>query len=494
MDRRTFTVRSSPLLATAVASLLLTGCLLGPRYRRPEMNPPPQNRFAEGPAQAASLADAPWWVIFNDPQLQDLISQAIANNLDLRAATARVEQARAQAGVAKSFLYPEIGASAGYTANKLSRVSDPPQTASDERTTHNWNASFALSWELDLFGRLRRQNESAYAVYLASSEARRGVLITLVADVAANYFLLRDLDLQLEIARETLRSNDEMVAFYRSRLRGGVSNRLEYDTAVANRARTAAVIPNLEQQIAVTENALSVLIGCAPGPIGRGVTLAEQQMPPSVPSGLPADLLERRPDVLQAEQLLVAANADVGAAKALFFPTINLTGLFGGLSREVSDLAKPDAAVWSVGAGLFQPIFQGGRIKHNYEASQAAFDAAMAAYQGAALNAYREVADSLVAIQKLGQARLELAHGVEALRDAAKLARSRYDTGLANYLEILTADQQLFDQELLLAQTRGSELVAFVQLYRALGGGWQPEPQPETGARQPEGQAPAAAH
>ena len=486
-------VRRSPLAIAAVASLLLTGCLLGPRYRRPEMAPPEQHRFAETPAQAASIADTPWWQIFQDPQLQELIRQAIANNLDLRAATARVEQARAQAGVAKSFLYPEIGASAGYTTRQGSKVSDPPEVTSDERTVRNFSAAFTLSWEIDLFGRLRRQNESAYAVYLATAEAHRGVLITLVADVASNYLLLRDLDLQLEIARQTLRSNQETVAFYSSRLKGGVSNRLEYDTAVANRARTAAVIPGLESQIAATENLLSLLVGRPPGPIQRGAALTDQHVPPQVPAGLPVALLERRPDVLQAEQLLVAANADVGAAKALFFPTINLTGLFGGLSREVSDVTKPEAAIWSVGAGLFQPIFQGGRIKRNYEASKAAFDQAMAQYQQAALNSYREVADSLVAIQKRAEARLELEQGVEALRDAAKLARSRYDTGLANYLEILNADQQLFDQELQLAQTRGRELLAFVQLYRALGGGWQPEEAKATGAPQAQGQTPPAA-
>jgi outer membrane protein, multidrug efflux system len=491
MTRHTL-IRRPPLVAVALASLLLAGCLLGPRYQRPDMAPPEQYRFVEGPAQAESIADAPWWEIFKDPQMQTLIREAIARNLDLRVATARVEEARAQAGVAKSFLYPELGASVGYATRQLSKTSEPPETTATDRKAQNWNAGFTLSWEIDLFGRLRRQNEAAFAVYLATNEARRGVLITLVGDVASNYFLLRDLDLQLEIARQTLQANDEMVAFYRSRLNGGVSNRLELDRAVANRARTAAVIPGLEQQIAATENVLSLLLGRPPGPIGRGVALTDQHVPPQVPAGLPVALLERRPDVVQAEQLLVAANANVGAAKALFFPTINLTGLFGGLSKDVSDLTKSDATIWSVGAGLFQPIFQGGRIKRNYEASKAAFDAAMAAYQKAALNAYREVADSLIAIQKQGQARLELEQGVEALRDATKLARSRYDTGLANYLEILTADQQLFDQELLLAQTRGSELVAFVQFYRALGGGWQTEQQQGASPAQTEDQKPAA--
>lgn len=484
MTRHTF-FRYSPLVAVAVACLVLAGCLLGPRYHRPEMEPPPQHRFLEEPAQAESIADTPWWEIFEDAELQALIREAIAHNLDLRTATARVEVARAQAGVAKSFLYPELGASVGYATRQGSRLSEPPETTNDDRTVTNLSATFTLSWEIDLFGRLRRQNEAAFAVYLATSEARRGVLITLVADVASNYLLLRDLDLQLEIARRTLQANDETVAFYRSRLQGGVSNRLELDRAVGNRARTATVIPGLEQQIAATENVLSLLLGRPPGAIKRGVALTDQHVPPQVPAGLPVALLERRPDVVQAEQLLVAANANVGAAKALFFPTINLTGLFGGLSREVSDLTKPDAAIWSVGAGLFQPIFQGGRIKQNYEASKAGFDQALAQYQKAALNAYREVADSLVAIQKQGQARLELELGVEALRDASQLARSRYDTGLANYLEVLNADQELFDQELSLAQTRGSELVAFVQLYRALGGGW--EQPPETGASEKTG-------
>jgi multidrug efflux system outer membrane protein len=474
MTRHTF-IRRSPFVAAAVASLLLAGCLLGPRYRRPEMEPPEQHRFVEGPAQAESIADTPWWEIFEDAELQALIRQAVANNLDLRTATARVEEARAQAGVAKSFLYPELGASVGYATHQLSRMSDPPETTTGDRRVENWNAGFTLAWEIDLFGRLRRQNEAAFAVYLATNEARRGVLITLVADVASNYLLLRDLDLQLEIARRTLQANDEMVVYYRSRLQGGVSNRLELDRSIANRARTAAVIPGIEQQIATTENVLSLLLGRPPGTIPRGITLTDQHMPPQVPAGLPVTLLERRPDVVQAEQLLVAANADVGAAKALFFPTINLTGLFGGLSKDVSDLTSSDATIWSVGAGLFQPIFQGGRIKRNYEASKARFDQALAQYQKAALNGYREVADSLVTIQKLGQARLELEQGVVASRDASELARSRYDTGLANYLEILNADQQLFDQELQLAQTRGSELVAFVQLYRALGGGWQTE-------------------
>jgi multidrug efflux system outer membrane protein len=436
---------------------------------------PPQHRFLEGPAQAESLADLPWWEVTKDPQLQALIREGIAKNLDLRVATARVEEARAVAGIAKSFLFPEVNLTGGYGAQQVSRLAEPPQGTKSQKTYQNWNAGLTLSWEIDLFGRLRRENEAAFAQFLATDQGRRGVLITLVADVASTYFQLRELDLELEIANRTVRLNDETVAFYDRRLKGGVSNRLERDQAQANRALTASTIPNIELQIATTENALSVLLGRLPGPIERGTALTDQWRPPQVPAGMPAALLERRPDVVQAEQLLVASNANVGAAKALFFPTISLTGILGTVSGEFSNLLKADSNTWSLNPGLFQPLFQAGRIRRNYDAANARFDQSLAEYQKAALNGYREVADSLVTIQKLAVRRVEQEKGVEALRDASKLSRDRYDSGLANYLEILIADQQLFALELELSRTRGAELVAVVQLYRALGGGWQPE-------------------
>jgi multidrug efflux system outer membrane protein len=298
-------------------------------------------------------------------------------------------------------------------------------------------------------------------------------MVTLVGDVASSYFLLRELDVQLAISRETLRLNDETVQYFRNRLEGGVSNRLELDQAIANRAQTAAAIPDIERQIAVIENALSVLLGRGPGPITRPST-GDLESPPLIPPGLPAALLERRPDVVQAEYLLVAANADVGAARALFFPTISLTGFFGGVNGDLNKFLGGDGAVWSIGAGLLQPVFQGGRIRRNYEAFQARFTAAVAEYQKAALNGYRETANALVTIQKLSEVRTEIQTGVVALQDATDLSRARYDTGLANYLEIILADQALFRQQILLAQTRGAELRARAELYRALGGGWQP--------------------
>ena len=465
-------------LAGVPLALLLSGCTVGPAYQRPELAAPENHRTLTTTAEAESLADLPWWEVFQDPVLHDLINEALANNHDLRIAAARVEEARARAGVAKSYLYPELNLTAGYGLNEASLTTEPPQATSGDRRYENLNASFALSWEIDLFGRLRRQNESAMAVFLATDEARQGVVLTLVGDVARAYFALRELDLELDIARRTLELNDGTVAFYRDRLEGGISNKLEVNQAIATRARTAAAIPELERQIAAQENLLSLLLGRNPGPIPRGTALTEQYLPPVVPAGLPSALLDRRPDVRQVEQLLVSANADVGAAKALFYPTISLTGLFGGASADLTNLADRDSQIWSLGAGLFQPLFQAGRIRRNYEAAQAAFEQALAQYAKTAQNAFREVADSLVAIDKYALVRAEEETAVAALKEASDLSRSRYDLGLSNYLEVLIADQQLFAAELALAQARFAQLDSVIQLYRALGGGWQ-QPEPE---------------
>ncbi|HEY9465449.1 MAG TPA: efflux transporter outer membrane subunit [Vicinamibacterales bacterium] len=462
-----------------LAGALVAGCAtVGPNYARPEMSPPAVYRDA-GDAQAReTLADIPWWQVFQDEALQALIRDAIAHNYDLRVAIARVQEARALARVARSFLYPDVGISAFSGVNQASRNSQPPIVTEDDedRTFNNTSLTATMAWELDLFGRLRRDSEAAFARYLASEEGRRAVLITLVSDVATAYFQLRELDLQREVALRTLTLNDQTVDYYRTRLAGGVSNRLELDSAVANRSLTAASVPDIERQVAILENAISVLVGRAPGAVVRGQTLEEQALPPNIPVGVPAVLLERRPDVVQAEQLLVASNADVGAAKALFYPTISLTGSVGAISGDLSNLLKGDSFIWSLGANLFQPLFNAGRIRGNYEAARARFDQAMAEYQQTAINAYREVSDSLIAIQKLAAIRVEQQAGVVALRDASTLSRERYDIGLSSYIEILLADQQLFQLELELARTRGDEMRALAQLYRALGGGWQPEP------------------
>jgi multidrug efflux system outer membrane protein len=457
------------LLMLAALTPLWSGCTMGANYARPPMPAPPQYRFVNG-AEAESLADVPWFDVFQDPMLQALIREALANNLDLRAAAARVEEARARAGIVKSFLYPQVDGVAQTTVGQASTAQGGEDD--DDNTRANGVFGFQLSWELDLFGRIRREHESALAFVLASDFGRRGVIVTLIGDVASNYFLLRELDLQLEIARRTLRLNDETVLYFQNRLDGGVSNRLELDRIRALRSETAVAIPEIEQQIAVIEHAISLLVGRPPGSIDRPALGTEEQLPPPIPPGLPASLLERRPDVLQAEQLLVAANADIGVAKARFFPTISLTGFLGGVSGDLATLMG-QGALWSSTLGLFQPIYQGGRLRRDLEAAQARFDAALADYQRAALNGYREVANALITIQKLAEVRVERETGVAALVDASDLSRARYDSGLASYIEILTADQDRFEQELRLAQTRGAELRARAELYRTLGGGWQ---------------------
>ena len=460
------------LVGLVTVASVSAGCLLGPNYQRPELTSPQQFRFVEG-AQAESLADVPWFGVFEDPALQDLITTAIMSNLDLRAAVARVEEMRARAGIAKSYLYPQVDGVADYRARAA--TSAQPDETDDEDTFHQSTSyGFQLGWELDLFGKLRRQNEAALALALASEQARRGVMVTLVGDVASSYFLLRELDVQLVIARQTLDINDQTVTYFQNRLDGGVSNRLEVDRIRALRARTAATIPSLEQQIATVENEISLLLGRPPSAIARGPAAPDAPLPPQVPPGLPTSLLERRPDVTEAEQFLVAANADIGAAKALFYPTISLTGFLGGVSGDLTTFLGGSGGIWSLGAGLLQPIYNGGRLRRNSEAAQARFDQALAMYQKAALNGYREVADALVTIQKLAEERVQHEAGVTVLVDAADLARARYDSGLASYIEILTADQDLFEQQLRLAQTRGEEFRARAELYRALGGGWQP--------------------
>ena len=459
--------RSLWCAAAALVASVIAGCApVGANYARPEVVTPPQFRFVDS-AQASSLADLPWWQVFDDPTLQALIRDALAGNLDLRAAAARVERFRAEAGIAKSFLYPQVEGAAAYTIQQNSGTANGG-------VQQNAVYGFQLSWELDLFGRIRREREAAAARMFASEQARRGVLVTLVADIASTYFLLRELDVELDIARQTLGVNDETLTFFVNRLNGGVSNQLEVDRIRAFRSQTAAAIPDLERQIAVAENALSLLLGRPPAPITRAPATTLPIAPPLIPPGLPAALLERRPDVVEAEQLLAAANANVGAAKALFFPAISLTTFLGGISGSLATLLGGSGVAWQAAPSLLQPVFNGGRLRSNLEATRASYDEAVAEYQKAALNGYREVANALVTVQKLAEVYTEQEVGVTALRNAANLSRARYNTGLASYIEILTADQDLFEQQLQLAQTGGSELRARAELYRALGGGWQP--------------------
>jgi len=460
----------TPFFRVAAVLLVLTNAAcapVGPNYARPAVAAPPMFRFVES-QQAASFADLPWWQVFDDPVLQALVREAIANNLDLRAAAARVERFRAEARIAKSFLYPQVNGAAGVTVQQNSGSQDA------DDVQRNAVYGFQLSWEIDLFGRIRREHEAAIARMLASEQGRRGVLVTLVADVASTYFLLRQLDVELDISRRTLAVATDTVTFFQNRVTGGVSNQLELDRVTAFRATTAATIPDLERQIAVAEDSISLLVGRPPAPVARQPISTLPPAPPLVPPGLPASLLQRRPDVVEAEQLLVAANANVGAAKALFFPAISLTGFGGAISGSLFTLLGAPGAVWQAAPTLLQPVFTGGRLRGNLEAARASYDEAVAQYQKAALNAYTEVANTLVTIQKLADVSTQQQMGVASLQDASDLSRVRYNNGLASYLEILTADQDLFEQQRLLVQTGGSELRARAELYRSLGGGWQP--------------------
>jgi multidrug efflux system outer membrane protein len=422
----------------------------------------PDKYYTEADPQSSSLADTPWWEIFKDPVLQDLIREALKNNYDVAIAAARVEEARAQAGVAKSGYFPQIGYGAGISGLKSRVVPN-----------HVYYAySFDLSWELDLWGRIRKLNEQQRALFFASEDVRRGVWLSLVADVAQAYFELRALDAQLEISRETGQSFHETYDLFSKKEQGGAASGLETARAEAAMTNVLAQVPDLERQITAKENQISLLLGKAPGPIPRGGSLAEQSDLDVVPSGLPSTLLERRPDLRQAEQQLIAANANVGVAKANFFPVVNLTGLLGGVSPQLSGLVS-SGTTWSAGAGLVGPLFNGGRIKSQYRTSLAQRDQAQLFYQKSVTQAFGEVSTALAAHQKLAQSVREESRSVNAYQDSVRLSNLRYDSGLASYFEVIDAKLNLFPSQTALVVYDLDRKTALVALYKALGGGWK---------------------
>jgi multidrug efflux system outer membrane protein len=453
------------LLATLLA---VAGCAVGPNYRRPDLTLPGAHRGDVGPVEAASLADLPWWDVFGCPALRALVVEALESNYDLEAAIARVEQARALIGVARSDVFPQIG----YDAEAFREKAFSPGAPTNIQF-NSFLGAFNLAWEIDIWGRIRRATEAARAEYLAAEAFRRGVLLSLVSDVAQAYFELLELDLELAIARYTTESFQRTLDLFSRRYRGGASSKLDVARAEAALAQTAATIPDLERLIVLKENQLRVLLGRAPGPIARGAQLIDQEVPPTTPAGLPSQLLERRPDVQQAEQLMVAANADVGVAVANFFPRLGLTAVYGGQTSELENLLKGSANIWAFGGALAGPIFQGGRLLEGYRASDAAWEAARAEWTGVVLRSLQEVSNTLTTQTELVGVRREQTRAVDALRLSVRLSLLRYDTGLANYFEVLEAQQQLFPAEIDLARTRRDQLVAVVVLYRALGGGWQ---------------------
>ena len=465
---------------TAVAVLMagaLTGCTVGRDYARPETSSPTIWRApTEG---AGSLADLEWWRLFEDPVLQSLIRTAIDENNDLRLAVARVEEARAQLGIARAELLPQIDGRAGYSSQRSSEKSSPlrgqrgPNTPKAENEFHS--TGIDLSFELDLWGRLRRGTEAARAELLATEEARRTVLTTLVSDVAQSYFDLIELDREADVARRTRDSRRASLDLVQQRFEGGLTSDLDVQRARQELASAAATVPDLERRIAQTEHRLSILLGKNPGAIARGTTLDQQTTPPAIPAGLPSDLLERRPDIRQAEQRLVAANAKVGQAKAEFFPRITLTSTYGVESASLSDLFTGPARAWQFGPTVSWPIFHGGRLKSNLRASESRELQALIGYQQTIQQAFREVEDALVFQRKAAEIRLERQARVAAAERAVEIANLRYSNGLSSYLDVLDAQRQLFIAELELVASTRDQLTALVQIYKALGGGWEPQ-------------------
>jgi multidrug efflux system outer membrane protein len=458
----------------AVLALALSACALGPDYERPEL--PVTPAFRDTAEQTASIADSPWFDVFTDPVLRQLVDEALANNRDLSIAIARVQQARDTAAIARSPLFPQIGYDGVASRGRQATLGLP---AGGAPTANAFLAVANLSWELDIWGRIRRNAEAGRAEMLASDAFRRGVVLSLVSQVAQSYFELRELDLELQIVNDSVKSFRETYDLFNRRYRGGVASKLDPLRAQAALAQVAALVPQTEQAIVAKENEISVLLGRSAQPTPRGEALEATALPPEIPAGVPAQLLERRPDLIEAEQNLVAANALIGANFANYFPRLGLTALGGALSQEASDLLKSGAGVWSIAGQTAGPIFTAGQTTYQWHAAQANAEAATASYQGAVLNALAEVSDALTARQKLAAERAERESSVAALAESLSIARTRYSGGLATYLEVLDAQQQLYPEQLDLARTRRDELLAVVAIYRTLGGGWsQADPEP----------------
>ena len=450
---------------------MLAGCAVGPHYQRPVVQSPENFRFADRQT-TNSLGDLPWWKVFNDPLLQGLIGTAITNNYDLKQAVARVEQARNQAAAANSAFFPQVGYSGdvGRGRNALYNTAAP---SPGSPTLSSAQLSLSAAWEIDVWGRIRRSSEAARAQYLATDEARRGVMITLVSEVATTYFQLLQLDSELAIERAATNAYAGSYRIFNDRLKNGVASKLETDRAAAALANAAATIPQLELQIATSENQLNVLLGRNPGPIARSSLTNEPLLTPEIPAGLPSELLRRRPDVRQSEQTLIAANANIGVSVANFFPQLGLTTFLGRASPELSSFTSGAGNLWDLGGTLSGPVFQGGKLRAGYRAAKAQFDEAKAAYQQNVLTAFAEVSNALITRQKLTEVSVYNGQAVVALAESVELATQRYLNGKSSYYEVLQAQQELYPTQRAQVQTQVGELNAVVQLYKALGGGWQ---------------------
>jgi len=466
---------TSRFITTVAAVTVLAGCTVGPNYSRPAVTSPPAFRGADRAAgDAASLADLKWFEVFKDERLQEMIRAALVQNHDLRDAVVRVEAARANLGMTRADQFPTIDATAGITAARTSSSGSVPLPRGVDQTRTFGTAAGLLSFEVDVWGRLRRATEAARADLLASEENRKAVVTTLVSDVAGAYFNLLELDMELAIARRTLSVREESLKLITSRERGGLGTLLEVRQGEQLVHGAAQVIPDVERLIEQTENQISLLLGGSPGAIARGRSLTDQEPPPVVPAGLPSSLLDRRPDIRAAEQNLVAANALIGVAKAAYFPRISLTGLLGFQSDQLSSLFTGPTRVWQFVPQISQPIFNAGRIKSSVRLATAQQEIALIQYDRVIQTAFREVSDALVRYQKEREIRAKQELLVATLQDRSRMSYVRYEGGIDTLLNALDADRDLFAAELGLAQTRRNEVLALVQLYRALGGGWQP--------------------
>jgi multidrug efflux system outer membrane protein len=454
-------------ISTALlAALTLAGCAVGPDYQRPEVPIPTQWRLADGEMRA--VAGLGWWRQFQDPVLDELIGIALRENKDLKIASARIEEYLGRYAFTRADQFPQLGADA---SGDRTRTPGSSNLSGDSTIRNNFQAAALLSFELDLFGRLRRATESAQAELLATEEGRRTVILSLITAVASNYVQLRSLDQQLDISRRTLDTRAESLRIAQLRFKAGLTSELTVRQAEAEYHSAAVQIPQLETAIAQREDAISLLLGRNPGAIVRGRALDRLAQPPA-PAGLPSELLERRPDIRQAEQQLVATNANIGVAKAAYFPVISLTGLLGYVSPQFEDLFEGPSRTWNFGGGLSVPIFTAGKIAGQVQAAEAVQQQALANYEKTIQTAFAEVEDSLIALRK-GRERLRAQQAqTESLRRYLKLAKLRYDNGYTSYLEVVDAERNLFNAELATAQNQSDVLVALISLYKALGGGW----------------------
>jgi len=471
MKNLTSLLLPSAVVGATLASVLMTGCKVGPNYHRPAVQTPGVYRdLTENPqaqAQAASFADLPWWQVFQDPQLQELIRTALKENYDLQLATERITAARAQVAITRSNLFPQVQGDANFSGGK-----DPSTQSKFNFLGLTADAAF----QLDLFGRLRRATEASRAELLATEDAKNTVVLTLVSDVASNYFQLLDLDLQLRITQDTVKAQQESVKLTRLRLDHGVATKLDVLQALQVLDTADAEIPDLERQIGQQEDAISILLGRYPEGVRRGRPLVEQPLPPEVPPGLPSSLLERRPDIREVEQELIAANAEIGVARAAFFPQISLTGSGGGAfgrSTLFTGLMSSQTGIWSYGAQVSQPIFTGGALRGNLKLAESEHRQELIAYKQVIQLAFRDVSDALIGYQKLHEVRVAQEITVKDLQDSVSTSLVRYRGGITTYLEVLDGQRSLFSAEIVLAQARGNEYQSLVQLYKALGGGWQ---------------------